>query len=121
MRYLILFLFSYSSFACDWSTIKQQGNEFIYSSDCHKAVGKLVQLNDKSEEEIVLLRKSIELKDLALQDSDKRVILWKDESYKQFEILKKAESNKKLENAAWFVAGFASVLLGAWAIQGVAK
>jgi hypothetical protein len=121
MRMLLVFIFSTNTlFAeCDWKTIQQSGDKFIYSTECHKEVGRLVLLNDKSEEEISLLRKSLEAKDLALQDADKRVIVWKDEAYKQYDFLQKSKDREAYYYAGWFIAGFASVLVGAWSIKQV--
>jgi hypothetical protein len=118
MRYLLIFLlFSNSVMAeCDWSTIKRVGNEFIYSAECHDKVGKTLIIVDKQTEEINLLRKGIELKDLALQDADRRVILWKDEAYKQYEFVKEVDRKNQWYNAGWFALGMSSILLGAIAI-----
>jgi len=122
MKYLVLFAFIMNScFACDWSTIKQVGNEFVYSMECHKDVGRLVMLNTKNEDEIKALRTSIEMKDLAIQDSDSRILLWKNESYKQYDFLQKQEQNHKLKNSMYFVTGFLAVVLGAWAAGQVKK
>jgi hypothetical protein len=116
MKYLILLSFFFNSaFACDWSTIQSKGSEYIYSLECHKSVGKLVILNDKNELEIKELRKTIEFKDLAIQKADERVLLWKDEAYKQYDFLQKNEQKSAWTNAMWFGAGFLSVMLGAWA------
>jgi hypothetical protein len=89
--------------------------------ECHKEVGRLVQSSDKSEQEIQALRKSIEFKDLAIKDADTRILLWKNESYHQLEILQKQEKNSKLENGLYFATGFLAVILGAWAAGQVGK
>jgi hypothetical protein len=117
--FLLTFLISFQSLACDWSTIERQDDKFIYSSKCHLSVGRLVKTEKKREEQVKTLNKSLELKDLALSESDKRADLWEKEANKQNELLRKSEKSAKLEKVIWFGAGVASVLFGAWAINKV--
>jgi hypothetical protein len=117
--FILLFIFSFNTFACDWSTIQRDGDRFIYSSQCHLSVGKLVKTEKLREEQVQSLIKTIEFKDLALKQADLRANTWEKEAYKQHEFLQKSQKDVKLERIAYFGLGVASVLLGAWAINKV--
>jgi hypothetical protein len=114
-----LILLSGQSLACDWAMIRKQNNDFIYPAECHREVGRLVEVESKRKEQVEELNKALTLKDLALQKSDERVILWQSESERQLKNLEKMSKNNSLQNSGYFLAGMASVLFGAWAVQKV--
>jgi len=119
MRLLVCFLFSFQTLACDWSTIKRNEKDVTYSNECHLSVGTLVKIESKRKEQVSILNKSLELKDLALNDSEMRTGLWKKEAEKQNIILQKHQQSAKMEKILWFATGAVSVLFGAWAIKQV--
>jgi hypothetical protein len=113
MKILLISLFCFQAMGeCDFSTIEKKDNVYIYSKDCHLKVGELYKEEKLRQEQVKELKKSIELKDLALTVADTRVMKWRDESYKQNEALNKAASASKLNDWAFFglgivVSGFA--------------
>lgn len=83
---LIIIMCFFSSFCmaeCDWKTgVTQQGDNFLYNKDCHLKVGQLVEESKLREEQVAKLNKTIELKDLMIAQSEARVELWRNTSYK---------------------------------------
>lgn len=114
-----MLIFSFNTFACDWSTIKRNGDEFTYSADCHLSVGKLVKTEKLREEQVKSLIKTIEFKDLALEKSDLRARNWEEETNKQYLLLQKNQKKAKMDKVLYYGLGVASVLLGAWTIKQV--
>lgn len=124
MKYVILFiLIINTSFAdCDWSTIKNNTDgTYIYSKECHIEVGKVLEERDRLVSDKENLNKALELKDLALETSFKRVELWKDYSYRTEDRLISYEKGKKYSDWAFFGLGIATVLASGWALGQVSK
>lgn len=91
---------------CKWADgVKKVESGFLYSNDCHGRVGILIKDLEDREIEVVNLRKGLELKDLALQKSDERIMLWRDESYEQFERLQKQSELTSRNQYLWFALG----------------
>lgn len=121
---LLIFRMISSSYAdCNWSTgITKQNENYLYSKECHLEVGKLVktkqnleQANKERKLQIENLEKSIKLKDLALDLSDKRAMKWRDESYNQYERLMKKDSFSQYSRWIWFGGGIGFAFLSVWA------
>jgi hypothetical protein len=119
---VILSIFSQSAFAdCDFSKGITAGpnKTFVYTEVCHQKVGSLVQDDKVKEQQIQDLTKAISLKDLALQDSDKRASDWSSTSAtlekRLQEVDKLEESNKILYFGlgvlTTFLAGYAAAKL----------
>lgn len=105
---------SYAS--CDWSkgiTPLPDGS-FKYSSACHLAVGQLVQDNSVKDKQIVDLSKAIQLKDLAIQQSDARANLWMNTSATLEQRLQKVDSMEKTNSWVSFGLGALTVLGAGW-------
>ena len=109
MKYLIILLFTINTgLACDWSDIKKTENGYLYPVECHTKVGKLVQ-NEKK------LLKAIDLKDLALQKADERIVVWRNETYNQHDRLLKQQKYNDFTNWMYFGGGIAVTILSVWA------
>lgn len=113
MKKLIIFilLFSVSAEAsCDWKTGITPGpnNTFIYTQECHQEVGKLVQANKD-------LTQAIQLKDLAIQQSDSRIALWEKVSGDEQDRLVKLDSEQKHNDVLYYALGVATTFLAAYA------
>jgi hypothetical protein len=117
--FILLLIFSFNTFACDWSTIKRDGDQFVYSAKCHLAVGKLVKTEKLREEQVKELSKSLEFKDLAIKQADLRASNWEKEANNQYSLLQKNQKQHKMDKVLYYSLGAASVLLGAWAIKQV--
>ena len=100
---------------CDWSTgIKKVEGGYLYNSDCHGRVGIVVKDLEDREKEVVALRKTIELKDLVIVKSDERVMLWRDESYEQFERLQKQSELANRNQTLYFILGIIVTGAAVW-------
>jgi len=112
---IVLFQIAISSLAyggtCDWSTIKPMPNgDYEYSLDCHLKVGQLVQDTKIKDQQIQDLYKAVELKDLAIQKDDERVMLWQKTSDTQQQRLSSIESGQKTMDWLYFSLGALTVV-----------
>lgn len=123
---------------CDWSTgIKElpDGN-YSYSKDCHGEVGVIGKalkstkeaLEERKNEAEALrsevkeltnsntkVKKSLDLKDLALDRADTIALKWRDETYNQHERLLKQEKLAQTNNWLYFGGGIGLTILSVWA------
>ena len=60
------------------------------------------------------LYKGLELKDLALTKADERVMLWRNESYEQYERLQKEIERSKKNDMIWFALGIVVTGAAVW-------
>ena len=101
--------------------VKQANGTRIYSLDCHKMVGKLIQDEKDRKEQIEHLNKTISLKDLSLDLSDKRANLWQHEAENQYNLLQKHAKWRTYEKYIWFSGGIALTVLSVWAAGSLAR
>ena len=78
---------------------------FIYSTECHIDYGRLRQAEPLYKEQTRQLKKSIEMKDLALKYSDERTENWKKTTYKLEDKLLKVERNNDRMKWVYFGLG----------------
>lgn len=106
---VLLFCFmSNVSFAdCDFSKGITPGpnDTFIYSGECHRKVGSLLQDNAAKDKTIGELNQVITLKDLAIQKADQRTQLWMDTSFKMEDRLNEVDSIYKKNEWLYFALG----------------
>lgn len=109
-------------YACDWGSIQSQGSSYIYTADCHKEVGKLVNkvkelesANLERQKESERLYGAIKMKDLALDKADQRIMTWRNETYSQHERLLRHEKMSKYNDWAYFGGGVLITILSVWA------
>lgn len=115
-------LLSSQSLACNWNTdIQKEGSKYLYTASCHKEVGRLVKSNKELEKaiserqkQVEKLGKTIELKDLALDKADQRIMNWRDESYNQHQRLLKQQQLSKYNDWLYFGGGIALTILSVW-------
>ncbi len=103
----LILLFSLNAQAsCDWKTGITPGpnHTYIYSEECHQAVGQLVQANKD-------LTSAIQLKDLALTKADERMQLWMNTADSEQDRLAKMNSDTKTNQWLFFGLGVATVVL----------
>lgn len=109
--------------ACDWKTIRKVGDSgYLYSADCHKSVGQLKnkaeeleKANSERQKQVEKLGKTIELKDLALDKADQRIINWRNETYNQHDRLLRQQKLAKYNDWLYFGGGIAVTILSVWA------
>jgi len=104
---------------CDWSTGITPGpnHTFIYSDVCHLAVGNLIQANKVQAAQISDLTKAIQLKDLALTNSDSRIALWQKSSDDELSHLNTIQSNQKHTDWMYFGLGALTVIGSGWMVS----
>jgi hypothetical protein len=110
---LLVSFLSHSAMAeCDFSTgiIPNGTGAYTYSKECHIKVGQLIEDNKTKDQQITLLNKAIELKDLALTKSDERVKLWMDTSTQLEERLNKVDQLRSSNNFLYFGLGLLTVV-----------
>ena len=103
-----LTMISSSVFAadCTWSlgTKKVEGG-YLYTDACHNRVGITLRDNDDYKIEVEALRKTIDTQKLVIDKADERTILWRNESYEQFDRLQKQQAASEYNKVLWFVLG----------------
>jgi hypothetical protein len=79
MRYiLIAILLPTISFAeCNFKSVIKTESGYVYSTECHKRVGKLVKQEPLFLAEIESLNKRITFKDLQIKEYEKKSELWR--------------------------------------------
>lgn len=112
----LTFLFTNTALAdCEWASgVKKQDIGYLYSSDCHGRVGVLIKDLEDRERETISLRKALDLKDQALQKADERIMLWRDESYEQFDRLQKQSELSKRNETLYFILGIVVTSAAVW-------
>ena len=114
---LAISLFSNVAMAdCDFSTgvVKQADGSFLYTKDCHIAVGKMKQDLDVANKQVDLLNKAIELKDLAMSKSTERLNLWMDTSYKLEDRMNKIDQLERKNQWLFFGLGVVTTAAAVW-------
>jgi len=115
---LLTSMFSPMAFGtCDFSKGITPGpnNTYIYSLECHLAVGQLVQDNKTKDLQLIDLGKALTLKTEALDDSDKRVQLWQTTSVKMEDSLQSYDNLRSRNQWLFFALG---VLVTSAAVYG---
>ena len=84
---------------------------YVYSVDCHIDYGRLRQVEPLRQKQVKELKKSIEMKDLALKYSDERTENWKKTTYKLEDKLLKVERNN--DRMKWVYFGLGIITTGA--------
>lgn len=109
-------LFTQTAFAkCEWYTVKQMGDRYGYTIECHLEVSNMIKDIGDYKVQVRELKKAVELKDLVIQKSEERLNLWKEQSYTQHDKLQKAYSWRSMENKLHFFGGVAMAILCVWA------
>jgi hypothetical protein len=108
---------------CDWSKGITPGpnHTFIYSEACHLQVGQLVQDAKVKDQQISDLNKAIQLKDLALVQSDQRTQLWIDTSNKEQDRMNKVDEEQRHSDFIYFGLGILATLGTGFAVARLTK
>lgn len=85
-------------------------NTYIYPIDCHVEFGQLRQDEEERKKQIEHLKKSIELKDLAIDTSNSRIELWQKTTYKMEDRLLTIERNN--DKIKWIYFGLGILVMG---------
>lgn len=110
---LLLFIMSINAMAdCDFSTGIQQGanKTFIYTEECHQAVGKLVQDNKVQSQQLSDLTQALDLKNAALATADTRTEMWKTTAENEQDRMNKISDSQSKSDWLMFGLGCLTVL-----------
>jgi hypothetical protein len=100
---------------CDFAKgITKVEGGYLYSTDCHKKVGKLQEDLKDREEQVAKLEKTIELKDLAIVTQERRVQLWMDTSFKLEDRVNTMDRLKSSNQLLYFGLGVLTTSLAVW-------
>jgi hypothetical protein len=91
---------------CTWTLgVKKTEGGYLYTDACHNRVGLTLKDNDDYKIEVEALRKTIDIQKLVIDKADERTILWRNESYEQFDRLQKQASMNEYQKTLWFILG----------------
>lgn len=109
---MISFISNIAFADCDFKTgITPVGNGTqIYSQDCHRQVGLMVQQLQTKDMQIQDLSKAIDLKNIALKASDDRTQLWMDTSFKLEQRVESIDTLRKQNDWLYFGLGALTVI-----------
>jgi len=100
---------------CDWTKIKENADgTYTYSKELNLCEGKLVQDTKIKDQQLQDLSKSVNLKDLALKDSDTRATNWSETSRQLEERLQKVDSSQKSSEYLSFGLGVFFTILSVY-------
>jgi hypothetical protein len=102
---------------CDFATGITPGpnKTFVYTEACHQKVGAVVQDNKNKTTQVDDLNKAISLKNVALDNADKRATLWMDTSGKLEDRLQKVDNLQKTNERIYFGLGVLTAVISIFA------
>jgi hypothetical protein len=123
MKKLICFVLLFSNLAmasdstvCDWKLdiTPMPDSGYRYSEPCHLEVGKLVQDDSIKNQQIQDLTQAVNLKTLALKESDQRAQTWNDTAGSLENRLQKVDSTEKTNQWLFFGLGVVTTFLAGY-------
>lgn len=124
MKLFILFIVPIISFAdCSFKDDikKNQDGTYTYSRDCHVEVGRDLEELDIRKEQNEVYKKIVTLKDLQIEDYQKRSDLWKNTSVDLSDRLSKIENTRNTDKILYFGLGIATMVLSAYTASKIMK
>lgn len=104
-------LFALEVSACDFKTeIKKVEGGYLYSKKCHIKVGKIKKENELRKIQVSELTEALKLKNLALEKSEERTLIWKETAFKLEDRILKIERYDKW--SGWVKFGLGVVTTG---------
>jgi len=100
---------------CDWKTIKETPQGYLYSKECHVEVGRLVRSEPLLKAQIKALNKQITLKDLQFTKQVEITDKWRKTSYSLEDRVIKSYKLSSFNNKLNFVGGFVLAVLSVYA------
>lgn len=107
---------------CDWTQIKKlPDGGYEYTPELHLCVGNLVQTNKVQLAQIADLNSAIQLKDLALVQSDQRIALWSKTVNDEQDRLTKISDDQKHNDFIYFGLGILATIGTGYALARLTK
>ena len=107
---ILNFAINTSYAACNPKDIVKKSGYYQYPVDCHVDYGRLRKVEDERKKQVAHLEKSIELKDLAIDTSLKRIEIWQKSTYKLEDRLLTFERNN--DKMKWIYFGLGIAVMG---------
>lgn len=96
---------------CDWKTIqKTPQGQYLFSETLYLCVGQLVEDNKTKDAQIADYKAAIQLKDLAITQSDNRVASWEKIADSEQERMNKIDSQQDHNNFIYFGLGILATI-----------
>ena len=96
----------FAKFDCSRNNgIKKVQGGYLYDARCHALVGVVVKENELQKEQITELKRTIELKDLALTKSDQRAAMWQATAFKLEDRIYTLDRIKTYNSTIYFILG----------------
>lgn len=107
---------------CNWKTDVVRKDSYVaYSSECHREVGRMMKDLKDREAQAEKLKKTIKLKDLALDTADERIMNWRKETYNQHSILERHAKARRYERYLMFGGGILAGFAAVWAAGQISR
>lgn len=104
--------------ACDFKTgITKVDGGYLYTTECHVAVGQMQYDLGVAKNQVSLLTKSLELKDLAITKSDARADMWQTVSFKMEDRVNAIDQQRTMNNWMYFGLGVLTVFVAGYAAR----
>lgn len=88
---------------------------YLYTKECHTAVGQMKYDLGVSLKQVELLQKSIDFKDLAITKADQRADLWQTATFKLEDRINTIDSMRSTNNWMYFGLGVLTVFVAGYA------
>lgn len=105
---------------CDFTDgkgVSKTETGYLYSRECHLAVGNMNYDLGVSKDQIVLLNKSLYFKDIALTKADQRADLWQATAFKLEDRINTIDQMRSTNNLMYFGLGVLTVFAAAYAVR----
>lgn len=118
---MILLCLPLSAFAqCDFSTgITKTDQGYLYTNECHIAVGQMKHDLGVAQAQVSLLQKSLDLKDLTITKADARADLWQASTFKLEDRINTIDQMRSTNNWMYFGLGVLTVFAAGYAASQV--
>lgn len=100
---------------------KNQDGTYTYTRDCHIEFGRTLEELDIRKEQLDNSKKIITLKDLAIQDYERNVSLWKNTSIDLNNRLEKIDSSRSMDKTLYFALGVVTTFLSVYASSKITR
>jgi len=103
---------------CDFSKgITKVDGGYLYTTECHVAVGQMRQNYLISQQQISDLNKALDLKDLAITKADQRADMWMNTTFKLEDRINTLDKMQETNKWIWFGLGVVTVFAAGYAAR----
>lgn len=118
---MVILLLPISAFAeCDFTDgkgVSKVEGGYLYTKECHIAVGQMKYDLGVSTEQLGKLNKALDLKDLAISKADQRADLWQSATFKLEDRINTIDQMRSSNNWMYFGLGVLTVFVAGYAAR----